>query len=92
MKKLILTITFQLILLITFSQNKIGYQIFDAKGKKVSYKKMVKSVQNGDIILFGELHNNPISHWLQYEVSEDLLKMGNLTFGAEMIEADNQVK
>ena len=51
---------------------------------------MIKELNEADIILFGELHNNPISHWMQLEVSESMLER-NPVFGAEMFEADNQV-
>lgn len=67
-----------------------AYQIFDAKGKKVSYAKMVKSLDKSDVILFGELHNNPIAHWLQFELTTSMSKAHKLTLGAEMVEADNQ--
>jgi uncharacterized iron-regulated protein len=90
MKRIILITTLFLFSISVFSQKKIAYQIFNSKGKKVNYSKMMKSISEADIILFGELHNNPISHWFQYEVSLDLVKAGNLTFGAEMFEADNQ--
>ena len=43
---------------------------------------MIKSLAKRDIILFGELHNNPISHWLQYEVTADLNKTRELILGA----------
>ena len=44
-------------------------------------------------MLFGENHNDPISHWLQLELTKSLHeKHGkNLMLGAEMLEADNQV-
>lgn len=51
---------------------------------------MLKTIKNKDIVLFGELHNNPISHWLQYEVTSDLNEERDLILGAEMFEADNQ--
>lgn len=90
MKKTLVLFVLYLLAINSFSQNKTAYQIFDSKGKKVNYSKMMKSLNEADIILFGELHNNPIAHWLQYEVSLDLVKNGNLSFGAEMFEADNQ--
>ena len=40
--------------------------------------------------MFGELHNNPIAHWLQLETTRELGKKKELILGAEMIEADNQ--
>jgi len=73
------------------AQNKPAYQLYTAKGKKVSYKKMLKKLQQADIVLFGESHNNPISHWLQLEVAQSLYAKRKLTIGAEMFERDNQV-
>lgn len=69
---------------------KPAYVIYSSKGKKVTYQKMVKVLAQKDVVLFGELHNNPISHWLQYETTADLHKKRSLTLGAEMLEADNQ--
>lgn len=75
-----------------FLNDKPAYQLFDEKGKKTSYKKMLKEVEGADIILFGELHNNPINHWLQYELTKDVFEQINesMVLGAEMFEADNQ--
>jgi uncharacterized iron-regulated protein len=73
-----------------YSQNPKAYKSYNAKGKKVSYKKMLKSLAKQDIILFGEQHNSAISHWLQLEVTTELNESRNLELGAEMIEADNQ--
>ncbi len=72
------------------AQDKHAYTLFTSKGKKVSYEKMVRELGKSDIILFGELHNNPVSHWLQFEVVESLHKSRQLVLGAEMVEADNQ--
>ena len=72
------------------AQNKESHIIYNAKGKKVSYAKMLKDLEARDVILFGELHNNPISHWLQLELTKDLSKEKKLVLGAEMYEADNQ--
>ncbi|PWJ40748.1 ChaN family lipoprotein [Sediminitomix flava] len=69
---------------------KPAYTIFNAKGKKVSYKKMMKGLSDKELIFFGEYHNNPIAHWLQFEVTSELSKKRELILGAEMFEADNQ--
>ncbi len=74
-----------------FAQKKAAYQLYSAKGKKVSYKKMMKQLRKGDIILFGESHNDPIGHWLQFEVAQDLHESQKIAIGAEMFERDNQV-
>ncbi|WP_224484339.1 ChaN family lipoprotein [Robertkochia aurantiaca] len=66
------------------------YEIFNAKGKKVSYRKMLHRLEDQQVILFGELHNNAIAHWLQVEVTKDLASRRNIVQGAEMFEADNQ--
>ena len=73
-----------------FAQQKPAYVLYIAQGKKVSYKKMIKRLAKKDIVLFGEFHNNAISHWLELSVAKDLAEKRNLTFGAEMFEADNQ--
>jgi uncharacterized iron-regulated protein len=51
---------------------------------------MVKSLSEKDIILFGELHNNPISHWMQLELTKAMHEKGEIAVGAEMFEHDNQ--
>lgn len=51
---------------------------------------MISVLTARDIVLFGEFHNNPISHWLQLEVTRDCDKTRDLTLGAEMFEQDNQ--
>ncbi len=89
--KTLLTISLSLFTLLAFAQkDKSPYIIYNKKGKKVAYKKLLKSANNNDIILFGEFHNNPISHWLQLELTKDLQEENDLILGAEMIEADNQ--
>ncbi|ADY28477.1 MULTISPECIES: ChaN family lipoprotein [Cellulophaga] len=87
---------FQITIAILFSlsiySQKPAYVIYNAKGKKVSYKKMIKNLNQKDIILFGELHNNAIAHWLELEVTKDIHKNKTVTLGAEMLEADNQTQ
>lgn len=70
-----------------------GYEIYDSKGKKVCYEKMMKSLNQGEFVFFGEYHDNPISHWLQYEVLGDLhAKHGEkVVLAFEMFEQDQQM-
>ncbi len=75
-----------------YSQNKPAYKLYNSKGNKVSYKKMIREMSKTDVVLFGEHHNNPIVHWLQFETTKDLSKLRNLILGAEMFEADNQIQ
>lgn len=72
------------------AQQKPAYVLYNAEGKKVSYTKMIKQLAKKDIVLFGEYHNNAIAHWLELVVAKDLAEKRELTFGAEMFEADNQ--
>lgn len=89
MKFSTLLLTF-LFVINSFGQDKQAYEIFDAKGNKTSYEKIVKTAQKSRIVLFGELHDNPIVHWLQYEFTKDLFAKKGLVLGAEMFETDNQ--
>ena len=70
--------------------DKPAYVLYSAKGKKVSYEKMLKDLSKQDVVLIGELHNNPISHWLELEITQNLAEKRQLVLGAEMFERDNQ--
>ncbi|MFN3316972.1 MAG: iron-regulated protein, partial [Raineya sp.] len=59
--------SFVLIFLIA-STMKPAYVLFDAKGKKTTYENLLAEANKADIILFGELHNNSICHWLQLQL------------------------
>jgi uncharacterized iron-regulated protein len=72
------------------AQNKQSYKIFNKSGKKASYYDIISSSQKSDVLLFGEYHDNSVSHWLELEILKDLLDKRNLVLGAEMLEADNQ--
>lgn len=72
------------------SQSKPAYVLYNAAGKKVDYGKMIRTLKDKDIVLFGEYHDNPIAHWLQLETVKDLHPQRPLVLGAEMFEADNQ--
>ncbi len=77
----------------SYSNDKPAYIIYNSNGNKVTYSEMLRSVSNVDICFFGELHNDPISHWLELQLVKDLysLKKGSLVVGAEMWESDNQI-
>ena len=82
-----------LFLVLSFSLqafDKPAYVLYNAKGNKVSYEKMLKNLQKQDVVLIGELHNNPISHWLELEITQALSEKRQLVLGAEMFERDNQ--
>jgi uncharacterized iron-regulated protein len=86
-KSLILLLFFTIV---SLAQDKKAYQLFDKNGKKVSYKKLLKETGAVQVVLFGEFHNNAISHWLELELTKDIAKNKEVVLGAEMLEADNQ--
>jgi len=75
------------------SEEKPAYKLFDSEGKEIYFEEMMSELTGADMIFFGELHDNPISHWLEFEVTKAChQKIGeNLILGAEMFEADNQL-
>lgn len=93
MKKFQLLFILLFFVFVAFKSDKPAYFLFNRNGKMVKYSKMLKTVEDADIVLFGELHNNPVSHWLQLELTKNLfeLKGEKLVLGAEMFESDNQV-
>lgn len=93
MKKIHLLFVLAFFVFASFKSDKPAYFLFNKEGKTVKYSKMIKEIQDADIVLFGEYHNNPISHWLQLEVTKDLfdVKGEKLVLGAEMFESDNQL-
>lgn len=90
MKRLIFVIFFLITSIIGFSQEKKAYQLFNKKGKRVDYGKLLIAAEKAHVVLFGEYHNNAISHWLELELTKDLADKNKIILGAEMIEADNQ--
>ncbi|NJC24846.1 ChaN family lipoprotein [Neolewinella antarctica] len=69
-----------------------AYNLFDAKGKEKKYRKLIKAVEDADVILFGEAHNDALGHWLQNVVIRDVAAVDNrpLALGLEMFETDQQ--
>ncbi|MEI6696039.1 MAG: ChaN family lipoprotein [Bacteroidota bacterium] len=92
MKKKIMAILL-LVLTCAMISDKPAYLIYDKKGTLTSYEKLLSDANEADIIFFGELHNNPICHWLQLELTKDVYKTkkDQLVLGAEMFESDNQL-
>jgi uncharacterized iron-regulated protein len=89
MKIIYLFLVSTLINAYSFSQDIPAYAIYSSTGKKTSFKKLVDQSKNADCILFGEYHDNPIVHWLQFELSNEIAST-NLVLGFEMFESDQQ--
>lgn len=92
-KNLLITFVFTLIFQANFAQDKPAYELFNRKGKMESYDAMIKDLAKSDMVFFGEYHTNPISHWLQIEMTKSFydIKKDKLLFGAEMFENGNQL-
>ena len=75
------------------AQDKPAYKVFTGTGKKSDYKDILKDAGRADVVFFGELHDNPVAHWLELEITKDIHtdKGKELILAAEMFETDNQL-
>ena len=73
--------------------NKRAYVLFDNTGKEITYGELVKQLSGYDIVFLGEIHNCPITHWLEFEITRSMyaIHKDKLMLGAEMLESDNQL-
>jgi len=73
--------------------DKPAYIIYNSEGGLVAYSDVTAAALSNDIIMFGELHNNAIAHWLQLELTLDLHADTTrpLIIGFEMFESDQQI-
>lgn len=96
-KTVAISVFLSMILMATMAlaqSHKLTYQIFSADGTPVTYWSVLDSLPGVDVVLFGELHNNAISHWLQLELAIDMHQADTqrrLVLGAEMFERDDQL-
>ncbi|QJX47584.1 ChaN family lipoprotein [Hymenobacter taeanensis] len=91
-RKFLLLPLLLLLLSFTMKDDKPAYRLFTAAGKPVTYDKMLKELAAADVVFFGEQHNDPIAHWLELQLTKDLLrlKQGQVVLGLEMFERDVQ--
>ena len=68
--------------------NPRAFALYDTRGREVPFTTMARDLREADVILFGEYHDNPISHWMQLEVIKAL--NGAYDLGMEMFETDEQ--
>lgn len=73
------------------AQNLPAYQLYDSAGHASDFGQLLERTRAADVVLFGELHNNALAHWLQFELlkawSDD---RDSLALGMEMFERDDQ--
>ncbi|HSJ69987.1 MAG TPA: ChaN family lipoprotein [Anditalea sp.] len=68
------------------------YKIFDKEGQEVAFEDMSAAASKHQVILFGELHNNSLVHWLQLQLLKELAaNHDGLVLGGEFFEADDQL-
>ena len=74
------------------AQDRPAYRLFTAAGKPTNYGAILKQLAAADVVFFGEQHNDPLGHWLELQLTKDLLrlKQGQLVLGLEMFERDVQ--
>ena len=90
--KILATLVILFCLHFSEAQKTQAYQIYTSGGKKTTYEKMAKKTKLADFVFFGEYHDNPIDHWLQYELLVDLHSEhgDSLVLAFEMFEQDQQ--
>lgn len=76
----------------SIAQDLPAYVLYTGNGKKTSFEKLEEATEGKELILFGEFHDNPISHWLQLELTKELFEENGakLQLGFEMFEQDQQ--
>ena len=93
MRTSLLTILLVLMTSAAGAQSKQAYLIYTSEGKETDYGRMLQELSKADVIFIGETHNCPVAHWMEYEITSDLIRKSSkgLVLGAEMFETDNQL-
>jgi len=93
MKKLI-TLFMVISLLVSCSTTDISvFKVYEKGGEDAKADAIADKIKNADIVLFGELHNNSLAHWLELRLAKEMYKEfgNNLILGSEMFESDTQI-
>ena len=90
---LIIIVVFFFAAFIPAENEKPAYLLYNQEGESITYSELLENILQNDLIFFGELHNNTIAHWLQFELVNDLAADTTRTthIGMEMFEADQQI-
>ena len=51
-----------------------AYRLFTAAGQPADYDAMLADLAGADVVLFGEIHNVSLAHWLELQVAADLAR------------------
>ncbi|QCK14080.1 ChaN family lipoprotein [Mangrovivirga cuniculi] len=66
------------------------FKAYDRNGNQVEISDKIEDIKSSDVVFFGELHNQAISHWLSLRILKSL-PVDNLVAGFEMFETDQQI-
>ena len=74
-------------------QNLKAYALFDDSGREISFQELIERLAPNEVVFVGEVHNCPITHWLELEIARALYTRHGeqLVMGAEMLESDTQL-
>lgn len=97
MKNLLLFLSTLIFAGTAFSQNRESdpraYALYTGDGTILSFDSALVEIGNNDVLLFGELHNSSIIHWLQLRMLKNLAAMKkDFVMGGEFMERDDQTK
>lgn len=72
---------------------KRSYSLFNNSGKEITYTELIQELSQYEVVFLGEMHNCPITHWLEFEITKSLFALvgSDLMIGEEMMESDNQL-
>lgn len=62
------------------------YKILNAQKQEISFNDLVEGLSSGEIVLFGEYHDNAINHALQFATFQVLNESEKWAIGMEMLE------
>ncbi|WP_194774246.1 ChaN family lipoprotein [Pararhodonellum marinum] len=70
----------------------LPYQIFNKTGQEQNFEDLLNSSGKVDLILFGELHDNSLGHWMQLQLLKSLHESGvDVVLAGEFFERDDQL-
>jgi len=78
----------------SYNSDMPAYIIYDKDGNMLTYAEMMADLVERQVVLFGEMHNDAISHWLETLVLRDLYEAHDdqLVVGCEMWESNGQAQ
>lgn len=92
MRHLYLTFFFVFFTSTLLAQEFPAYRIYKSNGEATDFNELLSATDSAEVILFGELHNSALAHWLQLELLKaTVAKTRQVVLGMEMFERDNQL-